>query len=241
MTDTQYTFDTERNDYFNGTDLRVTETGTDKTISLNVKDDLLAVEVKDHQTRNFWPEDVQAAADAISEQKLEALYESAQTAYWEASQAAASEAGLGQVYGAGRSGGWMAVDGSKPYSLQDIIDPDEGEEGDADFAARFLRFAFERVDDIEYHRGLFFDAVKEAAAEPEPEPDPVGAEPIKVLAILWVDDDGIPNCNLYRNKPSLLGAMGTYYEGAATTALNEPGELIATDGGEVVAFLTVVE
>jgi len=150
--------------YFNGRDLCVEDKESHEVVTLDVKDGLLAVKVKDDHVRDRWPDDVKAAANVLNQDRLNSIYESAQTDYWEASKMAASEAGLGQVYGAGRSGGWMTVDGSKPYSLEDIIDPAGGEEGAADFAARFLQFAFERVADIEYHRGLFFEAVKEESS-----------------------------------------------------------------------------
>lgn len=167
MADPQYSFDTERNSYFNGRDLRVTETGTGHRIIVNVKDGMLAVEVKDRSIARDYPADVLAAAEQLGDERTQQIYEEVQGEFWQWADDAAKRYQFETVYQAGRSGGWLAVAGTEGFDAATLIEPAEGEEGDADLRERFLAFAFEVERSIEDEwRPLFHQQVKAVAAEP---------------------------------------------------------------------------
>lgn len=161
--DTQYTFDAERNSYFLGHDLRVSENETDATIIVNVKDGMLAFNVKDDTIRRSWPSDVQDAADKIGDDETQELYEIVQRDFWREAHHFAGEHGFNAVGSGGRSGGWCCVYETGHLDVADIIEP-AGE--DKETVAKFLRFAFETcariADDGGYH-DQFYDRMREAA------------------------------------------------------------------------------
>jgi hypothetical protein len=241
-----YTFSRVSNNYFNGHDLHVVERATGRVVSLNERDGMLAVSVKDRETVHDLPVAARDAYDKIGEPAAQVIYDGLKEDFWRWAEECAERYEFDGVTQAGRSGGWMCVKGSE-HLADNLIEPDPDEEGEHDARNRFLACVFEIVGAIEDDwRPQFHDALVSAARDLGAAQDAAAEirrerEPIKVLAMLWINDDGKPTCNLYRNKPALLGAMGTYYEGAATTALAEPGELIAADSGETVAYLTVVE
>lgn len=244
MSDARYTFSRTDNNYFDGHDLHIADRESGVTITVNRKEDMLAVNVKDEGTIHTEPPQVQDAARKLGDDAVNVVYEHSAEHYWTwASMDLAGNHGFDTVYALGRSGGWLAVAGTDMISDEEIVEaPEPGSPW-----ARFLALAFEAVAEIETYRESFRLELGEAAAglsEADNEAARIRAasEPIKVLAVLWVNEEtGQPNCNLYRNKPALLGAMGTFYEGAATTALEEPGELIEAGAVEGVAYLTVVE
>lgn len=164
MSDSQYTFNVTSNSYFSGKDLVVTENGTGATITVNTKDNMLAVAVKDNTIRREYPADVNAAAEKIGEDRVAGLYEVEQGEFWRWATDAAAPYGL-HVFQAGRSGGWLAVGGTEGYGSGVLLAPHDAE--DEAIRDRFLAFAFEVVAGIEDFRGQFFKAIIDAANEPE--------------------------------------------------------------------------
>jgi hypothetical protein len=217
--------------------LVITDATTDATVRVHVKDDMWAIDVKDNVTRRDLPEPAQKAADKLGDSRTEAIYSGAVEAFWDWAQEAATERGFAKVYSAGRSGGWLAVEGTQDWEPLEVLQPTDEFRADLE---RFLTFAFEVVGMIDHFRNEFVNNLGSAALAPEQVPH--SSEPIRVLAVLWHNDDGL-NCDLYRNKPALLGALGTGYEGTVTTAITEPGKAIAFDGdeGTVVRYVTVNE
>lgn len=159
--DTQYTFDAQPNNYFLGRDLRVTrEDG--KSITLNVKDGLLAVEVKDYSTYYDMPAEARRAADALGTDRVQSIYDRQLEEYWREANETVREQGFTDLYQEGRSGGWAAFPNTKPYDMSDIIEPDTD---DKPLRERFLRVAFLLVDAIHDHLQMFYEALQDAATE----------------------------------------------------------------------------
>ena len=243
MSDTRYTFSRADNNYFDGHDLHIVDRGSGATITVNRKEEMLAVNVKDEGTIHTEPTPVREAARKLGDDAVNVVYERVAESYWTwATMDLAGNHGFDTVHALGRSGGWMAVSGT-----ENIEDGEISESPDPESPwGRFLALAFEAVAEIETYRERFRADLGEAAtglseAHNEAARIRAASEPIKVLAVMWIDDNGQPSCNLYRNKPSLMGAMGSHYEGAATNALQYPGEPQLADSGETVAYLTVVE
>lgn len=238
-----YTFSRSANNYFNGHDLHVADPETGATITVNRKEDMFAVCVKDEGTIHTEPPQVQEAARKLGDEGTNLVYERAVESYWTwASMDLAGNHGFETVSSAGRSAGWLAVAGTELIEDDEITETPDPQSP----WGRFLALAFEAVAEIDTYRERFRTELGEAAvglseAHNEAARIRAASEPIKVLAVMWVGDDGQPNCNLYRNKPALIGAMGDFYESAATNALQYPGEPQLADSGESVAYFTVVE
>jgi hypothetical protein len=172
MADAQYTFDSQRNSYYNGADLRVTETGTGNTIIVNEKDGMLAVNVKDDSTVHHFPPDVKVAFDQLGESKAQAIYAGLVEEWWRWADDLAQTYDFSGVFSAGRSSGWCAVDGTQHISGAELIDPTASDEDAAALTAerdKFLAFAFEAAQSIEDDwLPQFYEQLKAAAAEPLP-------------------------------------------------------------------------
>lgn len=162
MANTQYTFDTQPNDYFLGTDLRVTD-GTEHTIIVNEKDGMLGVNVKDEQTVQDFPADVMEAWNRLPEQRRQQVYERVKGEYWLWVADLAQTYDFAGISQEGRDGGWLCVTGLG-IDGGDLIDPGPGTEA-RDERDRFLAFAFEAERAIEDDwRGQLYEAFKQAAA-----------------------------------------------------------------------------
>lgn len=234
----RYKFQGSREPFSGNGALVVHDETTDATVKVHVKDDMWAIDAKDTVTRRDLPEPAQKAADKLGDSRVEAIYGGAVEAFWDWAQEAATDHGFAKVYSAGHSGGWLAVDGTQDWEPVELLQPSDEFRADRD---RFLALAFDLIGAIDTYRQGFIDNLGAAAIAPDAVPIH-GSEPIRVLAVMWRDEDG-PNCDLYRNKPALLGALGTHYEGAATTAIAEPGKAATFDGdeGSVVRYVTVNE
>lgn len=234
----QYKFN-PHDEVFTGTrSIAVTDPKTDVMISINVRDGMWAVDVKDRDILADLPQSAQDAIAKLGEDTTHAIYNESVERFWEWAREAAQEHDFPTVHAAGRSGGWMAVDGTQDWSPAELLQPREDFRDQRD---AFLALAFEAVAEMMTFRKEYWDNLVPAAAVAGA--FPAGArEPIQVLAVLWSDDDGA-NCDLYRNKPALLGALGTHYEGAVNLAMAEPGKPAVFDGdeGSVVRYLAVVE
>lgn len=157
-----YTFSRADNNYFNGHDLHIADRENGRTITVNRKSGMLAVDVKDRTVRQGWPKPVQDAADKLKAGKLDAIYEGIRAAFWNwAVEDLAPEHGFNTAYSEGQSGGWLAVEGTK---LSEDVELSETPEPDSDFA-RFLEVAFAAVEAVESYRKDFFARVIEAANE----------------------------------------------------------------------------
>lgn len=224
---------------FEDHDMQLRVSHGDQTIILAMRDDQIALNVKDDDIRGNWPTEVQEAADKIGASRLEMLYEQARSDYWYGAGRSARQDGFGDVSSAGRSEGWLIVEGSVPYDLADLREMAAGDGEDDDFRQRFLRFVFERDADIDFYRSEFFTAVKAAANEP-----PAAPERIRVLAVTF---DG-EQVELYRNVPAVESAFGaaeaTALVETCRKAVNGTRETHYTtmEGGEVrVEYLEVRE
>jgi len=163
--DTQYTFGTSANAYFQGHDLRVRWDDRSLGVIINEKDGLLAIDVKDHDTIHQYPLASQAAAKKIGDAETQRIYEQVQHDFWHWAEQLAKDHGFETIYQAGRSGGWLAVAGTENIPGSELIDP--GEE-DVDLRDRFLAFAFEIEQGIEGAGGYkqqFYAALLEAGEE----------------------------------------------------------------------------
>lgn len=169
--DTLYTFDTERNSYFAGHDLRVRWDDRSLSILVNAKEGMLAVNVKDNDTFHNLPLQAQAAAKKIGDEATQVIYERSQRDFWDWAGTACKDHGFETVYQEGRTGGWLAVAGTEHLDGRDLIEPDEDEQ---DIRDRFLAFAFEVEMAIENEGGYkqqFYAALVEAG---EAYREPVG-------------------------------------------------------------------
>lgn len=171
-----YTFSLTPNSYFLGNDLRVTDDKSGRSISLNVKEGMWAIDVKDRNVYRDMSTEAQKAADAIGEDRVQTLYGRALDDFWNGATATAHEHGFSDVLSAGRSGGWMAVEDTENYDLRELIEPAEAlGEGDTEDVAtvavlgkRFLAFAFAVTDTIDkLYRPEFEAVLIEEAAKPE--------------------------------------------------------------------------
>lgn len=165
MSDAQYTFDTQRNAYFLGSDLRVTETSTGHTVIVNEKEGMLGVNVKDETTVQDFPADVMEAWNRLPESRRQQIYEGVAAEYWRWAADLAETHGFSGVSQEGRGGGWLCVSGLG-IDGGDLIDPGPGTEA-RDDRDRFLAFAFEAERAIEDHwRPQLYQAFKEEASKP---------------------------------------------------------------------------
>ncbi len=163
MSDAQYTFDTQRNSYFLGSDLRVTETGTGHTIIVSEKDGMLGVNVKDEETVQDFPADVMEAWNRLDESKRQQIYEGVIAEYWRWASDLAASYDFSSISQEGREGGWLCVPGLH-IDGADLIEPDEEAQVERD---RFLAFAFEAERAIEDDwRQQLYAAFKEEASKP---------------------------------------------------------------------------
>lgn len=233
----RYKFHGGREPFSGNGALVVHDETTDATVKVNVKDNMWAIDVKDNVTRRDLPEPAQKAADKLGDSRVEAIYGGAVEAFWDWAQEAATDHGFAKVYSAGRSGGWLAVDGTQDWEPVELLQPSDEFRADRD---RFLTLAFDLIGGIGTYREEFINNLGAAAIAPDAVPVH-SSEPIRVLAVMW-DDEAGPNCDLYRNKPVLLAQLGTHYEGVVTDALNHPGRGFNAEGVTgTVRYLTVRE
>lgn len=149
-----YIFNTSPNSYFQGQDLRCERTDTHDVVLLNVKDGMWAVNVKSEWIRNQRSQAIQTAADNLTDSTLEHLEQSASDFFWREAQALAHEHGLGDVFQAGRSGGWLAVSDTAGWELAHPAEPVTDGENKA--VERFLGFCF-AADDLRDTAEVYFD------------------------------------------------------------------------------------
>lgn len=173
MTEPRYIFNATGNSYFRGYDLQITDNETQASITVNVKENLLAVNVKDDEIRRTWPQDVQDAADKIGDQAGEDIYTRVQEDFWRWANEEAQVHGFDGVYAAGHSGGWCAVQGTDYLDGMSIIEPSGA---DKESVAKFLEFAFAITQAIEGDGGFREQFYEELRSAPDPPPPPVTVE-----------------------------------------------------------------
>jgi len=168
---TRYTFNTKPNSYFRGRDVRVSN-GSDSVL-INLKDNMWAVNVKAELVRHTMPADVQIALYALPDAVAEACEQRAQENWWDDAKLLAAENGFNTIYSAGRSSGWMAVDGTQDWDPECLFDLGQD-------AVRFLTLAFEATGAIGAAEQDFYSQIREAMQELQIElseyADWVGAE-----------------------------------------------------------------
>lgn len=155
-----YSFGSESNSYFNGRDEVITR-DDDARIKVNIKDGMWAVNVKAHAIASTMPADVQNAISNLPDSVLQVAEDQAREGWWIAVQEIAVSHGFDKVYSAGRSGGWMAVNGTQDWHPNELFEPEE----DDDSIERFLALAFDAVASIESAREDFYYRVREAFGE----------------------------------------------------------------------------
>lgn len=160
-----YEFSSEANAYFNGHDVTVTDRENGgKSIKVQLKDGMWAVEVRDHLIHRDYPRDVRLGIENLSEQTVEALYQCQVEGYWRDAHLIADESEtFSNVYSAGRSSGWAALDGTQNWEPDMLLEPTPG--GDRERRDEFLKVAFELVALIGERRQMFFEDVREAHQE----------------------------------------------------------------------------
>lgn len=116
-----YTFGYAGNSYFNGSDAEITRDEDGATIRINVKDRLMAVNVKDHKMDSV-PDEIKAAADDLNAHRPEyygmehtmRLYDWQREDWWNHDAPwVVQEYDFPGVYSAGRSAGWCAIQGTQ--------------------------------------------------------------------------------------------------------------------------------
>lgn len=236
----QYKFHTHGESFTGTQSLAVTDPKSKATIHVNVRDGMWAIDVKDRDTLADLPKFAQLAIEKLGADTTQAIYTESVERFWEWARDAAQEHDFDTVHPAGRSGGWMAVDGTQDWRPVELIQPRD------DFRERrdaFLEFAFEVVAGMDTFRNEYAQNLGPAAAVAGA--FPARTEPIQVLAVLW-DIDGVPQCQLYRNRPALEGSRGTAWSGVISAALAEPTRAHKFDGKYdgrdcTVRYLAVVE
>lgn len=192
-----YTFANEGNSYFNGSDAVATrsrEGEEPRSLKLNGKDGMLAISVKDYATMYGWinpnprgnsaiPDDVLPLAIDLNkanesrlaggdqEQWTEVLYERAQRRFWDDAEELAMQAGIDDVYQAGRSGGWLCLAGTNEDTFHRITQPED--EDDRAERERIFGLLFEILDAMDEARAYFFEMIREEHAELEVEREQV--------------------------------------------------------------------
>lgn len=177
----EYEFTNTSNSYFMGNDVLVTRTFDGRSIRINGKDGMCAVEVKDHD--GSWlgalPDDVRKLAEDLNRANAHRLtqwadddwttdlYRTAAEGWWESATEGAKGFGFDGVYSAGRSGGWCCIDGTNAEDAQRIFHPQD--EDDRDFRGRFLGLAFELVSTIASEREWWQEQIIEDHADLEDE------------------------------------------------------------------------
>lgn len=177
-TDHTYTFENRSNSYFMGSDVVVTR-DDGAQITINGKDGMVAVNVKDHSAWSF-PDDVKPLAADLNranrsrmagdeygrEDWTDILYEQAQERWWEDAHELAQEAGFGRVWSSGRSGGWCCIDGTNgDRDWPRIAHPED--EDDREFRDQILQLLFDIHSCIESTREHWFERIREEHAELE--------------------------------------------------------------------------
>lgn len=153
-----YTFDTVNNSYFEGRDLRVTRDADGRTILVQRKDAFWGLNVKSEWVRAQRSEEVRTAANNLPDDQLDFAEEAAREFFWrEAPHLAIKHGFEGDVYGEGRSGGWLCL-GEKFYS-NSPVEPTDDEKESID---RWLTFCFEADELRETAEAYFDDRLLEA-------------------------------------------------------------------------------
>jgi hypothetical protein len=140
------------------------------TDQITFRDGKPAIDVKDRGTYYQESGEVKALIDALPEKAVQAVYERAQSAFWDSYAPNAADAhGYGGVYSEGRSGGWLMVDNPPvldPAELDDC-EPAEAQERASVNTAGWEDFEREIEAEIEECRALFYEGLSEALAEHE--------------------------------------------------------------------------
>lgn len=178
-----YIFNTKPNSYFRGQDLRVEDTETHATITVNQKGDFWGLNVKAEYLMRQRDPAVQTAAANLTDGLLSGLEERAKEFFWrEAEHLAVSHGFSGKLHQEGRSGGWLCLAETRDFESASPIEP-TGEEKET--IARWLNFCFEADELRETAEGYFDEAIQEANQSLQVElsmyADWVGAE-IRTLA-----------------------------------------------------------
>jgi hypothetical protein len=174
-----YTFGNASNSYFQGNDVVVSR-DDGKTVKVNAKDGMWAVNVKAHYWINDLPDDVRTLAEDLNkanarrthfeyegQEYFDLLLERQRESWWDYAEDAAIERDFEGVYGCGRSGGWCAINGTQNWDPELLFNPRSAEDKEA--GERFLELAFDLHEAIEGEWDYIAEIVKEEHAELEHE------------------------------------------------------------------------
>lgn len=154
MSEHTYTLDSSR------PDLRVTR-DDGRTAKVSRREGMICLEVKDHDLYRDIPEDVRTLGDELGEDRVQGLYDRAQSDFWRwVNDPLAGEHGFGQIYSEGRSSGWLAVDGTEDWENEAILNPEDDDERAN--RQRLFDFFFAALDAMEDHRQQWYESIKEA-------------------------------------------------------------------------------
>jgi hypothetical protein len=129
-----------------------------------------AIDVKDHKTYHQESAEVKALIDALPDKTVQAVYERAQSAFWDSYAPNTADAhGYGGVYSEGRSSGWLLVDKPPVLDLErqdlDGTDLDTEEERLQVNRAGWDNFEREIEAEIEECRAPFYEGLSDALVE----------------------------------------------------------------------------
>lgn len=166
MAESQYTFGTAGNSYFNGSDA-IVKRQDGETIRVQLKEGYWAIDVKDRVSLATNRLDVQTAIDEIGEAHADEIYSQAQTDFWEWANELARDSGLDGAGAAGRSGGWLCVEVTRNWEPD--LEPDESDlEPDESIIPereKFLAFGFDVVGAIDGFRDTAVSDILDAAEQ----------------------------------------------------------------------------
>lgn len=153
-----YTFGEQSNSYFNGRDTSVTR-DDGKSVLVNVKDGMMAVEVKDRAGWWSYPDDIKSMADELGESTIERLYDQLRDDYWRwATDFLVNDYDeVTDIYSAGRSSGWLCVRGISPDAVVE----------DKELMHTFLALAFDASEAVDGQREMFYESIREEFSELE--------------------------------------------------------------------------
>lgn len=160
----KYTYSDTSNSYFGGRDLRIGREDDGRVITVAVKNDYWALNVKSDWIRMTRSENVREAADKLSEAKLESIEAQVKESFWQqAEELATSHIFGGTIFQEGRSGGWLAVEETGAFeALHPSLPLNEAEEDDIE---RWLGYCFAIHDLQEVSEKDFDNLIVQAAKE----------------------------------------------------------------------------
>lgn len=166
----KFTFENVSNSYFQGNDVHVTREKDGRSIIINEKDRMLAVNVKAYPSLIDDPA-LRAKADDLDRANANGLgpttddlWRGCQRSFWHDAEWLANDAGYDGVTSAGRSGGWCCLEGVNVDEARRIVLAPADDE-DRDEQRRLLGVLFQIHGNIAYYERWWRDKIAEAHAD----------------------------------------------------------------------------